>query len=229
MPKTETELLARDAERDIGAELLQSIREMKAGETGAVHGPVTTVRYRVKMSQSEFAKLPGVSVRTLQEWEQGRREPSGAAPSMIRVVGGTAARVPAMTSLRPCRPHQNHCRPTMTARWSAGTSKRSAKLSTRSSKGRTVTTQPSYWRRTCAGVLTRPIGRSVAASFASTRIQRHVAESGHQVRFIHCYTAEPPLKEMASYPQSCVDVPAVSTMRFADGAGPLPGRSARIK
>jgi putative transcriptional regulator len=37
------------------------------------------------MSQSEFARLLGVSVRTLQEWEQGRREPSGAARSLIRV------------------------------------------------------------------------------------------------------------------------------------------------
>ncbi len=40
----------------------------------------------MKMSQSEFAKLLGVSVRTLREWEQGRREPSGAARSLIRVA-----------------------------------------------------------------------------------------------------------------------------------------------
>jgi putative transcriptional regulator len=86
MPKAEKVLLERDAERDIGAELLQSIREMKAGKTGAVHGPVTIARYRVRMSQSEFAKLLGVSVRTLQEWEQGRREPSGAARSLIRIA-----------------------------------------------------------------------------------------------------------------------------------------------
>ncbi|WP_295888814.1 helix-turn-helix domain-containing protein [uncultured Thiohalocapsa sp.] len=86
MPKTETQLLERDAGRDIGAELLHSIREMKAGGTGRVHGPVTIARYRVKMSQSEFAKLLGVSVRTLQEWEQGRRAPSGAARSLIRIA-----------------------------------------------------------------------------------------------------------------------------------------------
>jgi len=86
MPKTEQELLERDAVRDIGAELLESIREMKAGETGAIHSPVALARYRVKMSQSAFAKLLGVSVRTLQEWEQDRREPSGAARSLIRVA-----------------------------------------------------------------------------------------------------------------------------------------------
>jgi len=86
MPKTEQELIERDAERDIGAELLESIREMKAGATGAIHSPVALARYRVKMSQSEFARLLGVSVRTLQEWEQGRREPSGAARSLIHVA-----------------------------------------------------------------------------------------------------------------------------------------------
>jgi putative transcriptional regulator len=86
MPKTEQELLERDAGRDIGAELLQSLREMKAGEATVVHSPVAIARYRVKMSQNEFAKLLGVSVRTLQEWEQGGQEPSGAARSLIRVA-----------------------------------------------------------------------------------------------------------------------------------------------
>ena len=86
MPKSEQELLERDANRDIGAELLQSIREMKTGAAAVVHGPVAIARYRVKMSQSEFAKLLGVSVRTLQEWEQGRREPSGAARYLIRIA-----------------------------------------------------------------------------------------------------------------------------------------------
>ena len=86
MPKTDQELLERDADRDIGAELLESIREMTSGTTGVIHSPVALARYRVRMSQSEFARLLGVSVRTLQEWEQGRREPSGAARSHIRVA-----------------------------------------------------------------------------------------------------------------------------------------------
>lgn len=43
------------------------------------------------LSQAEFAKLLGVSVRTLQEWEQGRRAPSGAAATLLRI----AARHPA--------------------------------------------------------------------------------------------------------------------------------------
>ena len=38
------------------------------------------------MSQSAFAKLLGVSVRTLQEWEQGRRKPSGAAQTLLIIA-----------------------------------------------------------------------------------------------------------------------------------------------
>ncbi|MEW5864239.1 MAG: helix-turn-helix domain-containing protein [Pseudomonadota bacterium] len=38
------------------------------------------------MSQSQFARLLGVFVRTLQEWEQGRREPSAAARTLIKVA-----------------------------------------------------------------------------------------------------------------------------------------------
>ncbi len=38
------------------------------------------------MSQAEFARATGVSVRTLQEWEQGRKQPSGAAQSLLKLV-----------------------------------------------------------------------------------------------------------------------------------------------
>lgn len=38
------------------------------------------------MSQAEFARATGVSVRTLQEWEQGRKTPSGAAQSLLKLV-----------------------------------------------------------------------------------------------------------------------------------------------
>ena len=61
--------------RSIGVEILEGIRQLKRGETGGVqHFPsVTAAREQVGLSQSEFARLLGVSVRTLQEWEQGRR------------------------------------------------------------------------------------------------------------------------------------------------------------
>lgn len=97
MPKlSEAELLARDAKRDLGAELLESLHEMKAGKIGrvsvvtrdgrVVDSPVAQARVVSKLSQAQFAALMGVSVRTLQEWEQGRREPSGAAKTLLRVV-----------------------------------------------------------------------------------------------------------------------------------------------
>jgi putative transcriptional regulator len=48
--------------------------------------PVAEVRLRAALPQAQFAQLLGVSVRTLQEWEQGRRQPSGAAQSLLRVA-----------------------------------------------------------------------------------------------------------------------------------------------
>jgi putative transcriptional regulator len=90
MPKSEQELLKRDAERDIGAELLQSVREMKSGQKGRVtqiHASwISQVRLKKDLSQAEFAELLGVSVRTLQDWEQGRREPSGAAKTLLKIA-----------------------------------------------------------------------------------------------------------------------------------------------
>jgi putative transcriptional regulator len=59
---------------------------MTSATAGTIHNPVSLAGYRVKMSPSEFASLLGVSVRTLQEWAQGRREPSGAARLLIRIA-----------------------------------------------------------------------------------------------------------------------------------------------
>ena len=43
-------------------------------------------RLKMKLSQSEFAKLLGVSERTLENWEQGRSKPSGAARSLLHIA-----------------------------------------------------------------------------------------------------------------------------------------------
>ncbi|HOI17443.1 MAG TPA: helix-turn-helix domain-containing protein [Geobacteraceae bacterium] len=90
MSKSEKELLERDAQRNIGEELLQAVRDIKAGRVGRVStlevSPIATARLKIGLSQSEFAKILGVSVRTLQEWEQGRRTPSGAAKSLITIA-----------------------------------------------------------------------------------------------------------------------------------------------
>jgi putative transcriptional regulator len=44
------------------------------------------VRKRTRLSQTQFARLLGVSARTLQDWEQGRRAPSGAARTLLLVA-----------------------------------------------------------------------------------------------------------------------------------------------
>lgn len=114
---TEAELAARDAQRDLGAELLQSLRDLKAGRWGRrttfdiqsdgavrrrVERPDSTVeadellrgpkweliaaRTRSGLSQAEFAQALGVSRRTIENWEQGRVQPTGAARQLLRLA-----------------------------------------------------------------------------------------------------------------------------------------------
>ena len=75
---------------ELGEKLLASVRQMKAGQAARKSdvplSPAIEARNRVGLSQAEFARLLGVSVRTLQDWEQGRREPTGAAKTLLRVA-----------------------------------------------------------------------------------------------------------------------------------------------
>ena len=75
------------------ADLLESVRQMKRGKaartTEVLLTPAADARAKVGVSQSEFAAMLGVSVRTLQDWEQGRREPSGAAKTLLKVAART--------------------------------------------------------------------------------------------------------------------------------------------
>lgn len=82
-------------ERDLGNEILEGIREIKAYKRGSktlrTHhlsppAPVQTIRAKLNLSQSAFAGLMGVSVRTIQDWEQGRRQPSGPATALLRIA-----------------------------------------------------------------------------------------------------------------------------------------------
>ena len=85
-PLTGAALEKYEAQRDLGADLVQAIREMKAGQGRVVTSPVIEARKRTGLSQSQFAVLLGVSVRTLQGWEQGRKQPSGAARTLLAIA-----------------------------------------------------------------------------------------------------------------------------------------------
>lgn len=69
MLMTEKKLRKRDAKRNLGAELLESVTQMKSGRASRIHkvevSSVVSARIKSGLSQSDFAKLLGVSVRTL--------------------------------------------------------------------------------------------------------------------------------------------------------------------
>jgi putative transcriptional regulator len=75
--------------RDIGQEILDGIKAIKNGK-GKRHvvmlPDVLAIRQSMDLSQSAFAAMLGVSPRTLQDWEQGRRKPSGPALSLLKVA-----------------------------------------------------------------------------------------------------------------------------------------------
>lgn len=83
------------AERDIGKEILDGIREIKAHKAGenilrsqTLKEPASpqVIRSKLNLSQAAFAGLMGVSIRTIQDWEQGRRKPSGPAEALLRIA-----------------------------------------------------------------------------------------------------------------------------------------------
>ncbi len=76
-------------------DLVQSLKEAKAisrGEMSAsrrtrIDAPdVKAVREQIGLSQSEFAQLMHVSIKTLQNWEQHRRTPTGPAAALLKIV-----------------------------------------------------------------------------------------------------------------------------------------------
>lgn len=77
-------------ERDVWQEVLEGVREIKAGggKRREVEPKSHVVRVRLKsgLSQAQFAAVLGVSKRTLEQWEQGRREPSGAAKTLLKIA-----------------------------------------------------------------------------------------------------------------------------------------------
>ena len=83
------------SDRNIGQEILEGIKEIKRFKKGEIDltvrtlnepSPTKTIRKRLRLSQSAFASLMGVSPRTIQDWEQGRRQPQGPAKSLLRIA-----------------------------------------------------------------------------------------------------------------------------------------------
>jgi putative transcriptional regulator len=118
----------RPVKRDLNAELRSSIADVKArrwarrteftrradgsmrrrivladgtvekDEVVAAADAALTARAGTGMSQAQFARLIGVSVRTLQEWEQGRKRPSGPAATLLKIVARDPRVVAALVS-----------------------------------------------------------------------------------------------------------------------------------
>ncbi|MBJ8445911.1 helix-turn-helix domain-containing protein [Acinetobacter bereziniae] len=86
---TDKELETYEATRDIGAEILQGIAEMKANNaarrTVVTETDVALARRKANLTQEQFAEILGTSKRTLESWEQGARKPSKAAQSLIKL------------------------------------------------------------------------------------------------------------------------------------------------
>ena len=76
------------ADRNIGEELIQAAKEMKANQRARVThvNDVMMTRQQLGLSQVAFARMLGISPRTIQEWEQGRRKPQGTALSLLRIA-----------------------------------------------------------------------------------------------------------------------------------------------
>lgn len=82
--------------KELFEELLQSVKQARAIERGemkpsrsfSVHSKSDPARLRAKLglSQPKFASLLGISADTLQNWEQGRRKPTGPAKVLLRIA-----------------------------------------------------------------------------------------------------------------------------------------------
>ena len=69
-----------------GGEILRGEREASRKFTISSKEDVQYVRHSFSASQSEFARFMGVSVGTLRNWEQGRRQPTGAARVLLTIA-----------------------------------------------------------------------------------------------------------------------------------------------
>ena len=82
--------MTKTKKRNIANEIIEGLREIKAGggKRFKVETPtgIRLVRAKTGLSQADFAQCLNISVRTLQEWEQGRAHPTGPAISLLEIV-----------------------------------------------------------------------------------------------------------------------------------------------
>ncbi len=83
------------SDRNLGQEILDGVKEIKDFRSGQKKlntstlkepSPPKRIREKLELSQAAFASLLGVSARTIQDWEQGRRQPQGSAKSLLRIA-----------------------------------------------------------------------------------------------------------------------------------------------
>ncbi len=104
--------------KDLFDQLVESVKEMKAIQAGRLKPArvtraaellstgspdVAALRARFKLSQSKFAALLGISVDTLQNWEQHRRQPEGPAKVLLRVAAAHPEALLSVTRQTPKR------------------------------------------------------------------------------------------------------------------------------
>ena len=84
------ELAEFEAGRDIWKEIADGVSEIQEGRGKRIElepkSPIARIRLASGLTQVRFAELMGVSPRTLEQWEQGRRAPSGAARTLLKVT-----------------------------------------------------------------------------------------------------------------------------------------------
>jgi putative transcriptional regulator len=86
LPLSDDELTAFEAARDLGAELLQAGKEMRAGLGRVVYSPLIAARKNTGLTQQEFAEMLGISTDTLENWEQRREAPTETASILIALA-----------------------------------------------------------------------------------------------------------------------------------------------
>lgn len=104
--------------KDLFDELVESVKQMKAIEAGRLKPgrvarvddlvgggtpDVAALRARFNLSQAQFARLLGISVSTLQNWEQRRRRPEGPAKVLLRVAAAHPEALLSVTTEAPDR------------------------------------------------------------------------------------------------------------------------------